>query len=117
MQVEQILWGTIAAGLIVMFGGGYAALLALGRLRDSRHLVWIAYACYAALVAASWMLAWALALEGRWQVLIPLLLFGYLVAPPAIWRLCVATHADNAATKAGGLTPEVLRETQGEGYE
>ncbi len=28
MQVEQILWGTIAAGLVVMFGGGYAALLA-----------------------------------------------------------------------------------------
>ena len=117
MQVEQILLGTIAAGLIVMFGGGYAGLLALGRLRDSRQLVWSAYACYAGLVVSSWMLASALALDGRWRALIPLLLFGYLVAPQAIWKLCVATHADNAASKVRSLKPEVLREAKGEGYE
>jgi hypothetical protein len=43
MRIEQILWGTIAAALVVMSGGAYAAMLALGRLRGSRLLLGTGY--------------------------------------------------------------------------
>ena len=113
MRIEQILWGTIAAALVVMSGGAYAAMFALGRLRGSRLLLGTGYACYAALVLSSWMLASALTLEGRWQALVPLLLLGYLIAPHVIWKLCVATHAERRGSHAAGLSSDDYLEAPG----
>jgi len=38
--------------------------------------------------------------HGFWIVIVLLMLIGYLLAPHAIWHLCVGTHRDEAADEA-----------------
>jgi hypothetical protein len=94
MDIAQLMGATISGAMIVTFGGFYAGFFALGRLRNSVMLIWLAHASYVVLAAASWGLATNLGLEGVWAYLVPCLLLGYFIAPRMIWRLCVATHGD-----------------------
>jgi hypothetical protein len=78
-----------------MTGAAYALLFAYARVRGLPGLMPLAYAAYAGLVVSVWFLADAANLfnNGFWTFIVALMLVGYLVAPPAIWKLCVGTHA------------------------
>ncbi len=83
-----------AAALVILCGAGYAGLYAWSKITGKPGpLVW-AYGCYAALAGATLVLARTAHLNGEWRILVGLMLAGYLLVPPAIWRLCVASHRD-----------------------
>lgn len=81
-----------SAALIILFGAGYAGLYAWARLHDKPRLLFWAYASYAVLAGATFLLAQATHLNGHWRVLVGLMLLGYLLAPLGIWKLCVYSH-------------------------
>ncbi len=90
--LDAFLRAVIAAGLIVIFGGVYAACFAFGRLFNSARLILAAYGCFALLIVAVYVFATSLHFAGFWNVLMVLVLVAYFVAPRMIWRLTAATH-------------------------
>jgi hypothetical protein len=99
-HVEHFLLLFASAAAVILLGALYAALYALGCLYSARGLKPCAYAAYAGLCAAVFALAYAANLytEPLWVAVIGTMLIGYLVAPQAILRLCVSTHARTAGT-------------------
>lgn len=87
-----LLLATLACGLIILFGGLSALLLALGRLRRDPTLLRYSRYAYLCLVLSAASLIWSLQLRGIWLGLIAVLMLGYFFAPRAIWRLSVVTH-------------------------
>ncbi len=83
-----------SAALVILGGAGYAGLYAWAKMRGNPRLLLWAYACYAALAGATFLLARATHLNGQWQILVGLMLTGYLLAPLGIWKLCVASHGN-----------------------
>jgi hypothetical protein len=81
-----------ASALIILSGAGYAGLYAWAKLRGKPGVLLWAYACYAVLVGAVFVLARAAHFNGEWQVLVGLMLAGYWLAPLGIWKLCAASH-------------------------
>jgi len=81
-----------AAALVILSGAGYAGLYAWSKLRGKPSLLAWAYACYAVLAASTLVLARTAHLDGEWQILVWLMLAGYLLAPVGIWKLCSTTH-------------------------
>jgi len=100
VAVNDILIAVMAGALTVLFGALYALFFALGKLRGSRLFMALSLLSYGALGTMVTVLAIALHLTGFWQALTAALLLGYLVAPQAIWHLCVATHEDEPAAPA-----------------
>ena len=90
--LDAFLIAIIAGGLVVVFGGVYAACFAFGRLFRKASLMLAAYGCFALLIGAVYVLATSLHFSGFWNVLMVLLLIAYFVAPRMIWRLTAATH-------------------------
>ena len=91
---QHILIAAMAGAMVILFGAFYALAFAWSKTHGKpRLLVW-AYLAYALLVASSLVLARALNLDGLWQWVIGVMLSGYLLAPHAIWHLCVGTHAE-----------------------
>jgi len=84
-----------AGAMIVVSGGLYALLLAFARLRNSKRLAYAAVSAYFALVVFVFLLADRLALARGWNVVIVVMLAGYLTAPHAIWFLTHATHGES----------------------
>lgn len=100
-----------SAASVILFGALYALLFAYSRMKDVPRLMVLAYAAYAVLFVAVIALASVANLFGSlfWVSVIMLMLVGYLVAPHAIWHLCVTTHAasphdDPAAALASSNT-------------
>lgn len=85
-----------SAASVILFGAGYALLFAWSRVRNRPRLMPLAYAAYVGLCASVLTLAFAANLFNNtfWSVIVLLMLVGYLLAPQAIWHLCVGTHAD-----------------------
>lgn len=81
----------LSAGIVIS-GLIYGLLFLLSRQHRSAWLPPAAYAAYAALVASVLLLVYVMRLDGLWQLLAVCMLIGYLLAPRAIWHLCVATH-------------------------
>jgi ABC-type Co2+ transport system permease subunit len=94
VQADFILPGALSAALVVLSGALYALLLALGKLKRSQSLLRSAFAAYAVLFVSALVLARALGLDGYWAVVVIAMLVGYLLAPLAIWHLCVGTHLE-----------------------
>jgi hypothetical protein len=94
--VNGILLATMAGALVVLAGALYAAVFAIGKLFDNPALVKLSYLFYAVLVVAVLVLDRTLGFSGAWDLLIVVMLAGYLFAPQAIWKLCVATHPVDA---------------------
>lgn len=92
MDPSDLMLSAFAGAMIVVTGGLYALLLAFARLRRSRQLAVAAAGAYLALVLFVLLLADRLALEQAWNIVIAVMLAGYLVAPHAIWHLTDATH-------------------------
>lgn len=91
-----------SAAMVIMTGGLYALLFAYARLRNRPGLMPLAYASYLGLFISVITLAFAANLfnSGFWTVIVLLMLIGYLVAPHAIWHLCVGTHRDEETDEA-----------------
>jgi len=84
-----------SAASVILFGALYALLFAYSRMKDVPRLMALAYAAYAVLCVSVVALATVANLFGSlfWVSVILLMLVGYLLAPHAIWHLCVTTHA------------------------
>ena len=85
-----------SSAMVIMLGALYALLFAYSRIRHSPKLMPLAYLAYVGLFASTFILANAANLlkQPVWQAVVFLMLVGYLLAPHAIWHLCVGTHAD-----------------------
>ena len=84
-----------SAAMVILFGGFYALLFAFSRLKQRPALMPLAYLSYAGLALSVAILARAANLATPfWGTVVALMLMGYLLAPHFIFRLCVATHAD-----------------------
>ncbi len=92
MNPDDLLQSALAGALIVVSGGLYALLLALGRLRDCKRLARAAAVAYLMLVVCVVLLADGLGLGQGWYIVIGIMLAGYGLAPKAIWHLTEATH-------------------------
>lgn len=91
---QHIMIAAMAGAMVILFGAFYALAFAWSRTHGRPRLVIWAYVAYVLLVAASLVLARSLNLDGFWQWVIGVMLLGYLLAPHAIWHLCVGTHAE-----------------------
>ena len=96
-QVESILLATMAGAMIVLAGALYAGVYSIGRISSNHVLIKLSYLFYAVLVVSTLVLARTLNFAGFWNWVVVVMLVGYLIAPQAIWRLCVATHAEQHA--------------------
>jgi hypothetical protein len=85
-----------SAAMVILTGGLYAMLFAYARIKRRPGLMWLAYVSYAGLAISVATLASAANLFGStfWITIVALMLVGYLLAPHAIWHLCVGTHQD-----------------------
>ncbi len=87
-----------SAASVIVFGAVYALLFAYSRIKKVPRVMPLAYAAYAVLFASVIELANVAHLFGSlfWLCVVTLMLAGYLLAPHAIWHLCVGTHAQQA---------------------
>ena len=94
-----------SAASVILFGATYALLFAWSRVKHRPRLMPLAYAAYLGLFASVIVLAFAANLFNNtfWTVIVLLMLVGYLVAPHAIWHLCVGTHAEEGADEAAPI--------------
>jgi len=92
MQVNTIMLATMSGAMVVLAGALYAAVFAIGRLAENQNLVRLSYVFYGVLAVSVLVLARTLDFSGLWNLLVVTLLGAYLVAPQAIWKLCVGTH-------------------------
>ena len=99
MELRDIFFGTLAGAAIVLMGAFYALFFALGRLNKHRLLNFAANSSFVFLAIAVYVLIDALSLRGFWIFVAAVMLVGYFLAPRAIWKLCVGTHADPASTQ------------------
>lgn len=85
-----------SAASVILFGASYALLFAWSRVRSRPRLMPLAYAAYGGLVISVLTLAFHANLFNNdfWTFIVMLMLVGYLLAPHAIWHLCVGTHSD-----------------------
>jgi uncharacterized membrane protein len=84
-----------SAAMVILTGALYALLFAYARVKQRPRLMPLAYLAYLGLVASVLVLATVANLfaTGFWTLIVALMLIGYLLAPHAIWHLCVGTHA------------------------
>ena len=92
VAVNSILLGTMAGAMVVLAGALYAAVYAIGKITENVALVRLSYLFYGVLVVSVLVLARTLNFSGLWNGLVVMLLVAYLIAPQAIWKLCVGTH-------------------------
>lgn len=90
--VNSILLATMAGAMVVLAGALYAAVFAIGKFSDNPALVKLSYLFYAVLFVSTLVLARTLDFSGVWNGVAAVMLIGYLIAPQAIWKLCVGTH-------------------------
>lgn len=88
-----------SAAMVIVTGALYALLFAYGRMRHAPRIMALAYLSYLGLVVSVLTLGQAanLFIDPFWTFTVGLMLFGYLLAPHGIWKLCVQTHADEPA--------------------
>ena len=92
VAIENIFAAALAGAMVIILGGLYALLFAFAKIRNSSRLQTGAYISYALLFASTLFLARYLNLDGWWRWIILVMVVGYLLAPHAIWHLCVGTH-------------------------
>jgi hypothetical protein len=107
VDLNDILISVIAGALVVLFGALYALAFAFGRLIPSSLLSRMAYGFFAMLAIAALVLADALHLTGYWQLITFTILGGYLLAPHAIWKLCVGTHPERLPRRTASASGEI----------
>lgn len=91
-----------SAAMVILLGALYALLFAYSRIRTVPRLMPLAYLSYAGLFVSTLVLANAANLLSHplWTTVVVCMLAGYLLAPHAIWHLCVGTHEQGEAVPA-----------------
>jgi hypothetical protein len=95
VELDNFFLTFLSAAAVVLFGALYALLFAYSKVSKMPRLMLLAYAAYAVLFVSVITLAKVTNLFGGafWIALVMTMLVGYLLAPHAIWHLCVGTHA------------------------
>lgn len=95
VQLADFFTVFFSAAMVIMTGALYALLFAFSRIKAAPRLMPLAYLAYAGLAVSVLVLGDAANLfhDRFWTAIVGLMLVGYLVAPHAIWHLCVGTHA------------------------
>jgi uncharacterized membrane protein len=99
VALQDFFLSFFSAAMVILCGALYALLFAYARVRRQPRLMPVAYLAYLGLVASVLVLATVANLfaTGFWTLIVALMLVGYLLAPHAIWHLCVGTHAHEHA--------------------
>lgn len=92
VAMNDIFAAALAGAMVIIFGALYALLFAYSKTQNRPRLLAWAYVSYFILFASTLMLARLLNLDGWWQIVVGVMVVGYLLAPHAIWHLCVGTH-------------------------
>lgn len=94
-----------SGAMVIMAGALYALLFAWSRLQSKPWMMTLAYLSYIVLFISVMALGSAAHLTGFWWWLVITMLIGYLLAPHGIWKLCEATHIDEAPNKVQPTLP------------
>lgn len=83
-----------SSAMVIVMGALYALMFAYSRLKVLPRLMPLAYLAYLGLFISVLFLARAANLLAHplWVGIVAAMLIGYLLAPHAIWHLCVGTH-------------------------
>ncbi|MGD8567567.1 MAG: hypothetical protein PVJ39_05745 [Gammaproteobacteria bacterium] len=93
VDLDDFFIAFFSAAMVILMGAAYALFFAIGKLKNRPLLMIIAYLAYGALAVSVFLLSDALHLRDYWQIVVWLMLAGYLLAPHGIWHLCCGTHA------------------------
>ncbi len=85
-----------ALGLLVLSGGAYGVLYALGAARSSPSLMRASYACYAGQLLLVLAVCLGSPLAWLWKLFIAVSGVAYGFIPPATWRLLDTLHHNQA---------------------
>ena len=108
VSIENIFAAALSGAMVIIFGGLYALFFAFARIGNSPRLRMGAYICYALLFASTLFLARYLNLDGVWRWVVLIMVVGYLLAPHAIWHLCVGTHPKGVPPESAVTTRNSL---------
>jgi len=92
VNLDNFFIAFFSAAMVILTGAAYALLFAVSKLYNYKYVAVSAYLAYGLLVVCVLLLANALNLNGYWQILVWIMLAGYLWAPHGIWHLCRGTH-------------------------
>jgi len=112
VQLADFFTVFLSAAMVIMTGALYALLFAYSRLKHAPRLLPFAYLAYLGLTIFVFTLAKVANLLHHpfWIGIVGLMLLGYLLAPHAIWKLCVGTHAAERETSASPISPNVFQQ-------
>lgn len=96
MTYTSLFATSVGLGLLVLSGGAYGVLYALGVARSSPSLVRAGYACYAGQLLLVLAVCLGSPLAVMWKLFIAVSGVAYGFIPPATWRLLDTLH-DNRA--------------------
>jgi hypothetical protein len=96
MTYTSLFATSAALGLLVLSGGAYGVLYALGVARSSPFLVRASYACYAGQLLLVLAVCLSSPLAALWKLFIAVSGIAYGFIPPATWRLLEALHHNDA---------------------
>lgn len=83
-----------SAAMVILAGALYALLFAWSRVHEKPRLMPWAYVSYAGLFVSVLILMQVANMNSPFWISVGvLMMIGYLLAPHAIWHLCVGTHA------------------------
>jgi hypothetical protein len=105
VHLQNFFMSFFSAAMVILAGALYAMLFAWSRLHKQPRLMPLAYGAYAILFVSVLALAHATNLNGYWQILVGVLLVGYLLAPHGMWHLCVGTHGAEHEGDRGSTDP------------
>lgn len=86
-----------SAAMIILLGALYAGLFAWAKISTQYRFKLAAGLVYLALVFTVFLFSRINHFDDFWLALSCLMVVGYGLMPYMIWRLCVATHADEPA--------------------
>ena len=92
VDLDKFFIAFFSAAMIILMGACYALFFTLHKLFKKRVYFPLAYVCYGLLTVSVALLSDALHLNNYWQIVVWVMLFGYLLAPHGIWHLCRGTH-------------------------
>jgi hypothetical protein len=93
VDLDNFFIAFFSAAMVILMGASYALFFAFAKLQGRKLFSVSAYLSYGLLTISVFFLSDALNLAGYWQILVWLMLGGYLLAPHGIWHLCRGTHA------------------------
>jgi hypothetical protein len=96
MTYTSLFATSAALGLLVLSGGAYGVLYALGVARSSPSLVRASYACYAGQLLLVVAVCLGSPLAVMWKLFIAVSGVAYGFIPPVTWRLLETLHHNQA---------------------